>query len=70
MKSTKSLKKRKKTENTVFFLEHGNQIRSSGRLRSCVLMLTTSGKGSEGEGETGKKDKTNPDSGGKSVIST
>ena len=37
------------------------------RKRSCILMSTNRGKGSVGEGETGKKTKTTLDTGGKSV---
>ena len=38
-----------------------------GRKRSCVLILIKRGDGSVGEGESGKKTKTTPDVGGKSV---
>jgi hypothetical protein len=45
-----------------------NHKRINGlRKRSCVLMSTKRGKGSVGECETGKKTKTTPDAGGKSV---
>ena len=39
----------------------------SGRGLTSGLMLSKCGKGSLGEGETGKKVKTTPDTGGKSV---
>ena len=44
-----------------------NQSRSSERLTSCVLMVTKRGKGSVGDGETGKKAKTTQHAGGTSV---
>jgi hypothetical protein len=50
---------------SFFFSEHeGNN--AEGRLTSCVLIPTKSGKESVGEGETGKKAKATPYAGGKS----
>jgi hypothetical protein len=50
----------------VFFYSKNTRCQLR-RKRSCVLILSKCGDGSVGEGEEGKKTKTTPDVGGKSV---